>query len=66
MVRSFTINGAYLIFRDDEIGSIEVGKYADFIVLDRDIFGIEPLDIEKTQVLMTFFDGEVVYQRDNL
>ncbi len=63
MVRSFTINGAYLIFRDDEVGSIEVGKYADFIVLDRDIFEINPVDIENTQVLMTFFNGEVVYKK---
>lgn len=62
MVRSFTINGAYLIFRDKEIGSIEVGKYADFIVIDRDIFEINPIDIGNTQVLMTFFDGKIVYK----
>lgn len=65
IVRSFTINGAYLIFRDDEIGSIEVGKCADFIVLDRDIFEINPVDIGDTQVLMTFFDGEVVYKKEH-
>lgn len=62
MVRSFTINGAYLIFRDNEIGSIEAGKYADFIVIDRDIFEINPVDIGNTQVLMTFFDGKMVYK----
>lgn len=65
IVRSFTINGAYLIFRDDEIGSIEVGKCADFIVLDRDIFEINPVDIGNTQVLMTFFDGKVVYKKEH-
>ena len=65
IVRSFTINGAYLIFRDDEIGSIEVGKYADFIVLDRDIFEINPVEIGDTEVLMTFFDGEVVYKKEH-
>ena len=63
ILRSFTINGAYLIFRDDEIGSIEVGKYADFVVLDRDIFEINPVEIGDTEVLMNFFDGEIVYKR---
>ncbi|MGL5312866.1 MAG: amidohydrolase [Peptostreptococcaceae bacterium] len=62
MVRSFTIDGAYSIFRDNEVGSIEVGKYADFIVIDRDIFAINPIDIENTKVLMTFFNGQLVYK----
>ena len=61
MVKSFTINGAYAIFREDEVGSIEVGKYADIIVIDKDIFNMKPIDIEKAKVLMTFFDGELVY-----
>lgn len=61
MVKSFTINGAYAIFREDEVGSIEVGKYADIIVVDKDIFNMKPIDIEKAKVLMTFFDGELVY-----
>ena len=62
MVKSFTINGAYSIFRDKEIGSIEVGKYADFIIIDKDIFNINPIDIEDTKVLMTFLGGEIVYK----
>ena len=62
MVKSFTINGAYSIFRDNEIGSIEVGKYADFIIIDKDIFNINPIDIEDTKVLMTFLGGEIVYK----
>lgn len=65
MVKSFTINGAHAIFRENEIGSIEVGKYADFIVIDRDIFNIYPIDIEKTNVLMIFFDGRIVYESKN-
>ena len=64
MVKSFTINGAYSIFRDNEIGSIEVGKYADFIIIDKDIFNINPIDIEDTNVLMTFLGGEIVYKED--
>ncbi len=62
MIRSFTINGAYSIFREDETGSIEVGKYADIIVIDKDLYNINPIDIENTKVLMTFFDGEIVYK----
>ncbi len=61
MVKSFTINGAYAIFRDDEVGSIEVGKYADIIFINKDIFNINPVDIEKAKVVMTFFNGELVY-----
>ena len=61
LVRSFTINGAYQIFREKEIGSLEVGKYADFIIIDRDIFNINPIDIENTKVLQTFFNGKLVY-----
>ena len=57
-----TINGAYSIFRDKEIGSIEVGKYADFIIIDKDIFNINPIDIEDTNILMTFLGGELVYE----
>lgn len=62
MIKSFTINGVYSIFREKEIGSIEVGKYADFIIIDKDIFNINPIDIEDTKVLMTFFNGELVYE----
>ena len=64
LVRSFTINGAYQIFRENEIGSLEVGKYADFIIIDRDIFNINPIDIENTKVLKTFFNGCLVYDSD--
>ncbi len=63
LVRSFTINGAYQIFRENEVGSLEVGKYADFIIIDRDIFNINPIDIENTKVLKTFFNGKLVYER---
>ena len=55
LVRSFTINGAYQIFREKEIGSIEVGKYADFIIIDRDIFNINPIDDIISYFLMKIF-----------
>ena len=59
-IEAYTINGAYQLFRENEIGSITVGKRADFIVVDLDIFNINPLDISETQVMMTFFNGERV------
>lgn len=61
MVKAYTINGAYQLYREKSIGSLETGKYADMIVVDQDIFKIAPLNIDKTQVLTTIFNGEVVY-----
>lgn len=63
MIRSFTINGAYALFMEHETGSIEVGKFADLAVLDQNLLTINPLDIDKVQVVMTFFDGKLVYER---
>jgi predicted amidohydrolase YtcJ len=62
MVRSFTINGAYMLFMETETGSIEPGKLADLVVLDHNILVVNPLDIDKTKVLLTIFGGEVVYE----
>lgn len=62
-VRSFTINGAYSMFRENETGSLEVGKFADFLVLDQDIFTINPVNIDNTTVLQTIFNGEVVFEK---
>ena len=62
LVRGFTINAAYQMQMEDEIGSIEVGKKADLIVLDQDIFEVDAYDIHKTKVLLTMLDGEIVYE----
>jgi len=45
------------------LGSIEPGKFADLIVLDRDILTVPHNKIKETQVLTTIVDGEIVYQR---
>ena len=45
-----------------DLGSISPGKLADLVVLDRDIFAIDPTEIHETQVVMTVFDGRVVYE----
>jgi predicted amidohydrolase YtcJ len=66
-IDAYTINGARYLNRDRETGSIEVGKSADFIVLDRDILKLAEAgqgpDIAHTQVLETWFRGTTVYQR---
>lgn len=61
MVKAYTVNGAYQLYRDKTIGSLETGKFADMIVVNQDIFKANPLDIDKTKVLTTIFDGDVVY-----
>jgi hypothetical protein len=64
-VRSFTMWGAITDFREDYVGSLEVGKMADFVVLDRDIMRLEhaPLQIREGMVLKTVLAGEVVFER---
>lgn len=63
LVRGFTIDAAYQLHMEDEIGSIEVGKKADLVVLDQDIFSVDPYSIHKTSVVMTIMDGEIVYEQ---
>lgn len=56
-----TIWGAYANFEDKEKGSIEVGKVADFIILDRDIMRVSEKRILKSRIVATFLDGNIVY-----
>lgn len=61
-IKLYTINNAFLTFEEKEKGSIEPGKRADWIVLDRDILEC-PLDkIPDTSVLKTYLDGKLIYQ----
>ena len=62
MIASLTVNGAHASFLEDEIGSLEVGKKADFVVLNQNILHIEPTEIHNTVVLLTFFEGQEVYR----
>ncbi len=61
-LRIFTRNGAEALYTQDSTGSIEVGKSADFIVLDRNIFDIPPEQISDTKVLRTVFRGRTVHE----
>jgi hypothetical protein len=64
MITSFTINGAYAAFMENQIGSLEVGKKADFIVIDQNILQIDPSQIHTTSVLLTVFEGNEVYRSE--
>lgn len=62
-IQAYTINSAYVMRQEDKVGSIEVGKLADFVILDRNLFDIEHNTINQTKIVMTVFDGEVIYQK---
>ncbi|MBU2970825.1 amidohydrolase [Pseudoalteromonas sp. C2R02] len=61
-IKAYTINGAYVMRQENTVGTIEVGKLADLVILDRNIFDIDPNTINQTKVVMTVLDGEVIYQ----
>lgn len=65
IIEWMTINSAYAVHQEDVVGSIEVGKEADFVVLDRNIFDVSASQIEETQVLLTILAGEEVYRHAN-
>jgi hypothetical protein len=62
MIAAYTINGAHQMKLDDVQGSIEVGKRADLVVLDRNLFEITASEISDASVTMTIFDGRTVYE----
>jgi len=63
-LRSFTLDAAYAAHQEDRFGSLEPGKWADFIILDRDYFTIPSDQIDDIQVLETWVAGERVYRRN--
>ena len=63
-IRAFTLDAAFAGFMEDQIGSLEVGKRADFIVLDRDIITVPAEEIFQIVVEQTWLDGKPVYIRE--
>jgi predicted amidohydrolase YtcJ len=60
---AMTIHGAYANFEEDEKGSIEIGKSADFIILDNDLLTSSENKIPFINTVATFIDGELVFNR---
>lgn len=63
-LKSFTIWGAYAMFGEKVKGSLEAGKLADFVVIDRDYMNCPDWEIMNIQALTTVLGGEVIYQKD--
>ena len=61
-LKMYTINGAYAAFRENELGSITVGKLADIVVLPDNILTCEPEKLIDMKVLYTIIDGKIVYE----
>ncbi|MBB3231833.1 amidohydrolase [Halomonas stenophila] len=64
-IRGITLNAAYAMHQDEVTGSLEVGKLADLLVLDRNLFEVPAEDISETQVLMTMVGGDVVHRAED-
>lgn len=62
-IRFYTSNNAYLLFLEHEAGSLEKGKLADLVVLDRDLLTCDADQIADTKVLQTYLGGKLVYER---
>ncbi|MEL7450108.1 MAG: amidohydrolase [Pseudomonadota bacterium] len=64
-LRAYTINAAYLMRQEDRTGSLELGKRADFIVVDQDPYTVNPAQLRNIRVLLTVFDGAEVYRSND-
>ena len=64
VIAAYTIGGAYANFLDTESGSLEVGKWADFVMLDRHLFSQDPGEINRTRVLWTVIEGREAFRSE--
>jgi predicted amidohydrolase YtcJ len=62
-IDAYTFGSSYNEFKEDTKGKLKPGYVADLIVLDQDIFSVEPTRIKDTQVIMNMIDGEIVYKK---
>ena len=62
-LKAYTWGSAYVEGCEDDFGTLEAGKLADVIVVDRDLFNVEPSEIIDAEVELTISDGKIVYQK---
>ena len=62
-IKCFTKWPAYAVFEENKKGTIEIGKWADFTILDKDLYNISPEEILKTNVVMTVVNGRIVFKK---
>jgi predicted amidohydrolase YtcJ len=62
-IRMYTANNAWLLFKEKQVGSLEMGKFADFIVIDRDLLRCPAEQIADTKVQRTYLAGRLVFER---
>ena len=63
-LRAFTLDAAYAAHEEDTLGTLEPGKWADFILVDQDVFKVDPGKVWKTKVLQTWIGGKSVYRSE--
>jgi len=62
MLKAYTINAAYIMHQDNITGSIEAGKFADLIILDKNLYDIPPNEISEVRVMETIIEGKTVFR----
>lgn len=63
VLRSYTYGSAYGVRREDELGTLEKGKFADIAVIDKNLFAVEDSEIFNAKVILAVMDGQVIFER---
>jgi predicted amidohydrolase YtcJ len=61
-VRAYTVGSAYAEFAEQVKGTLTPGKLADLVLLDRDLYQLDPANLDQARVLLTVMDGRVVFE----
>ena len=64
MLKAYTINAAYIKHQDNITGSIEAGKFADLIILDKNLYDIPTKEISEVRVMETIIEGKTVFKKE--
>jgi hypothetical protein len=63
-LKAYTLDSAYVLDLEKQVGSLEVGKDADIVVLEKDLYKIPPSAISTTKVKLTMMNGNITYRAD--